>query len=155
MRSSPERGSFQAKHYPESLAKMIEDQRANTESAPDWKTNNLEYDLRTNNYIWKKCKNDVYAQNLYAALCNNEFVKNDVWPLLKGDTWGCSWRYAGGIIADIREEGDYIDWYCSGTTREELNGVGGDYVREGEVTDQIRQDLKSIGWIVCDTDSDQ
>jgi hypothetical protein len=97
----------------------------------------------------------VYAQNLYAALCNNEFVKNDVWPLLKGDTWGCSWRYAGGIIADIREEGDYIDWYCSGTTREELNGVGGDYVREGEVTDQIRQDLKSIGWIVCDTDSDQ
>ena len=49
---------------------------------------------------------DVYAQHLYAAMCNQSFIKNEVWPRLKGETWGCSWRCAGGIIADMRDEGD-------------------------------------------------
>ena len=160
MRSSPARYTFQAQSYVERCKEKGEEPRQDymniyinekvqmieRETNEDWKKNNLEYDLRTNDYIWKKCQDPVYAQNLYAALCNNDFIKNEVWPLLKEETWGCSWRYAGGIIADIREQGDYIDWYCSGTARDD----SGDHVREGEVTDQIRQDLKSMGWLIIE-----
>jgi hypothetical protein len=125
------------------------------EKSEEWRKNNLEYDLRSSDYIVEKCKNEVYAQNLYAALCNNDFMRNDVWPILKGETWGCSWRYAGGIIADILQHGDYLDWYCSGITTTSID-MGGSvehnittgYVSEGEVTDEIREDLFKLGWIV-------
>jgi hypothetical protein len=114
------------------------------EKNEEWSKNNLEYDLRSNEHIAEKCKNEGYAQNLYAALCNNEFMRNEMWPILKGETWHCSWRYAGGIIADILQRGDYMDWYCSGIGE---NDKG--YVPESEVTDEIREDLLSIGWLVC------
>ena len=109
----------------------------------------------------------VYAQNLYAAMCNQEFVKNEVWPQLKGKTWSCSWRYAGGIIADMRDQGSYLDWYCSGIrnttpieqsewdnlTLEEqtLYKEHQAYVAESIVTDEIRQDLFVLGWCVAET----
>jgi hypothetical protein len=65
----------------------------------------------------RKVESDkVYAQQIYAALCNNEFQRNDVWPLLAGKTWSCSWRHAGGIVADMLEEGDYSDWYLTGAS---------------------------------------
>lgn len=111
------------------------------------KTNNLEYDLLTSDWVLEKTrKSDVYAQNLYAALCNNSFVRNDVWPLLQEKTWYCSWRYAGGIIADMQEKGDYIDWYCSGIRDSYDNG----FVNEQTVTDEIRRDLLKLGWLVVD-----
>jgi hypothetical protein len=83
-----------------------------------WKENSMEYAIKNSAWMCKKIKSsDTYAQNLYAALCNNEFQKIDVLPILKDERWSCSWRYAGGIIADIQEKGDYIDWYCSGIQR--------------------------------------
>ena len=105
----------------------------------------------------------VYAQHLYAAMCNQQFVKNELWSQLKGETWSCSWRYAGGIIADMRQQGDYMDWYCSGIrgsglTDEEYNQLDKPdqelyietrkYVGEGHVTDEIREDLMTLGWCV-------
>ena len=125
----------------------------------EWKKDNMEYDLRNTGWILEKARtSDTYAQNLYAAICNNDFTRNDVWPILKGEIWSASWRSAGGIIADMRQEGDYIDWYCSGIG----GGLGnGDttgtknYVGEGIVTDEIRQDLLKLGWIVVEnTDGD-
>ena len=125
----------------------------------EWKKDNMEYDLCNTGWILKKARtSDTYAQNLYAAICNNDFTRNDVWPILKGEIWSASWRSAGGIIADMRQEGDYIDWYCSGIG----GGLGnGDttgtknYVGEGIVTDEIRQDLLKLGWIVVEnTDGD-
>ena len=110
----------------------------------------IEYDLEKDllEAPWivdEVCSNDNYAQNLYAALCNNEFQKNAIWPILKDEVWSCSWRYAGGIIADIRGRGDYMDWYCSG-----MGGLA-TYVPEGAVTDAIKQDLHKLGWnIVTD-----
>lgn len=113
------------------------------EQDPEWQKNNLEYDLRSTDWILKKVReNDTYAQHLYAAMCNTDFTKNDVWPILQEDTWSCSWRYAGGIIADMREEGDYMDWYCSGI------GQHKGFVGEGIVTDEIREDLLKLGWLV-------
>lgn len=125
----------------------FEENKRNEEKLPKWQENNLEYDLRTSEYIRNKCLNsEPYAQNLYAALCNNEFRKNDVIPILKEETWGCSWRYAGGIIADILERGDYMDWYCSGIRGEESTDT--EYVTESVVTDEIRNDLLQLNWLV-------
>jgi hypothetical protein len=107
--------------------------RGNLPMKPD-----LEKDLFKSDTIVEKCKHsDIYSQNLYAALCNNRFFYND-------EEWSCSWRYAGGIVADLRSNGeDYMDWYCSG-----IGDVNGNYVGESVVTDEIRLDLMKLGWIV-------
>ena len=160
--SSPERHTFQAKSSKEKLAKNPEDQsaknmvdwldkikidEANKIFDPEWQRNNLEYDLRSTGWICDKVKlSKIYAQNLYCALCNREFQKLDVIPILKDEKWGCSWRHAGGIIADMLETGDYIDWYCSGITNDDSPGL----VSEGFVTDEIRKDLEKLGWSVLD-----
>lgn len=125
---------------------------------------NMEWDLLTADWILEKARaDDAYAQNLYAAMCNNEFTKLDVVPILTDKKWSCSWRYAGGIIADMQQKGDYIDWYCSGIrdiddyTPENENvelteeqkkraAVIAKYVPEGKITDEIRMDLKKLGW---------
>ena len=110
---------------------------------------NLEEDIRACDWMLKKVQDrETYAQNLYAAMCNNVFQRNEVWPRLKDEYWSCSWRSAGGIVAELRGQGDYIDWYCSG-----IMGVGEadsfqGYVSESTVTDEIRQDLFAIGWTV-------
>jgi hypothetical protein len=99
---------------------------------------NLEHDLIKSDYITEKCANsESYSQNLYAAMCNNLFYKND-------EEWTCSWRCAGGIVADIRNKGEsYIDWYCSG-----IGSHHDGYVGESFVTDEIRSDLLDLGWTI-------
>jgi hypothetical protein len=120
---------------------------------------NLERDLKDAQWLVDKVRSsDAYAQNLYAALCNNAFQKLEVVPILRDDAWSCTWRYAGGIVADIRCKGDYIDWYCSGIQGdpEEIDYAAAEaqgfeiqkYVSESIVTDEIRQDLKLLGWTV-------
>jgi len=128
------------------------------ELTPEWQENNMEYDLRTCELMLNKVRNsDTYAQNLYAAICNRQFQKLDVMPVLKDERWSASWRSAGGIIANMREQGDYIDWYCSGIGEGlgngDLDGTKG-YVPESVVTDEIREDLKQLGWIVLDVEDD-
>jgi hypothetical protein len=143
------------------------------EQEESWKENNMEYDLRSTDWMLEKVrKSNAYAQNLYAAMCNNDFQKNEFMPRLAGKTWSCSWRYAGGIIADMKQEGDYIDWYCSGIKNDapvlldeqfaELTKEQQDYyieskshVPESVVTDEIRADLKKLGWDVLDEDPDK
>lgn len=131
---------------------------------PEWQKNNLEYDLRSTNWILEKVRASLsYAQNLYAAMCNQEFQKLDVIPILKDQRWSCSWRFAGGIISDMRQEGDYIDWYCSGIRNSSIDDEhfaqmnkedqhqyleSTKYVGEGVITDEIEADLKRLGWIV-------
>jgi len=112
----------------------------------------LEQDIRTCAWMMQKVRDsETYAQNLYAAMCNNVFQRNEVWPRLKNEYWSCSWRSAGGLISRLRNEGDYMDWYCSGIGgglgNGDETGVKG-YVPESEVTDEIRQDLFAIGWTV-------
>jgi hypothetical protein len=136
----------------------------------EWQKNNMEFDMRTTDWmVAKVCESRVYAQNLYAALCNNTFQKQDVWTILKDQTWACTWRSAGGIVANMRGEGDYIDWYCSGikgedvTEQSEWNMLTQEqqmfhresqaHVSESVVTDEIREDLARLAWTVV-TDSE-
>ena len=126
----------------------------------------MEYDLLTTDWILEKVRaSESYAQNLYAAMCNMEWRKRELWQELKEENWGCSWRYAGCIIADMRQEGDYIDWYCSG-----MGGLNRDYsgdetneqwqartkyVPEGVVTEEIERDLNRLGWTPIPYDDDK
>jgi len=163
---SPERHSFQKEGYVKRQAEkgepvneayldmfdQILEQHDHKFDDPETHKNNMEYDLLTTEWILEKVRaNDVYAQNLYAAMCNNGFIKLDVIPILKQEEWGCSWRYAGGIIADMQQKGDYIDWYCSGIR----GGMSYDdnldvnLVPEGYITDEIRNDLQRLGWALA------
>ena len=178
--SSPDRNTFQLENYvkrqeeagklpaPEYLDmfKTWREQAQANIVDPEWQKDNMEYDLRSTQWIIDKAKDDAYAQNLYAAMCNNDFTKNDVWPILTDKRWSCSWRHAGGIIADMQGKGDYIDWYCSGIrdskildddefralTKEQQESYiqGKKFVPESCVTDEIREDLLKLGWIVID-----
>lgn len=167
--TSPDRGSFQRNGYIDrkkeageepsedylELFKTFEQRKKEQEADPEWQKDNLEWDLRTTDWILEKVRNsDVYAQNLYAAICNNDFQKRDVMPILKDEFWSASWRSAGGIIADMRGEGDYIDWYCSGIREQGMPDNG--YVTESTVTEEIENDLHKLGWNVIqygETDS--
>jgi len=148
----------------------FDDRDRQHERDPEWRKDNLEYDLRTTEWIIEKAKSDkAYAQHLYAAMCNNDFQRNDVWPILTGKTWGCSWRHAGAVVSDMREEGDYMDWYCTGIQnndpiddevfqnmddhqRQEFFETKS-YVGESVVTEEIREDLLKLGWIVIEDNS--
>jgi hypothetical protein len=158
---SPERHTFQLEtarkraaqsgkevpqHWLDNMASARERDQANM-ADPACAEYNLEYDLRTTDWILDKVRADeVYAQNLYAAMCNNDFQRLDVYPILANQVWSCSWRHAGGIISDMRESGDYIDWYCSGIAEDGQNASG--KVAESDVTEEIENDLQRLGWRV-------
>ncbi len=171
---SPDRHSFQKEGYVErckekgeepnqdylDMFQRILEQENQKFSDPASRENNLEWDLVTTDWILDKARaSESYSQNIYAALCNNDFIKLDVIPILTEKTWGCSWRYAGGIVADMRQEGDYIDWYCSGIggqnaeydakeTNEQWQARTG-YVPEGKITKEIREDFQKLGWAIA------
>ena len=129
-------------------------------------TPNMYADMMRSHKILEKVKKDSYAQNLYAAMCNMRWQRTEVFPILKDEFWHCSWRYSGGIVADLRGEGDYMEWYCSGMggfsaladeTAEEtarwIKAKG--YVAESVVTDEIRKDLAELGWHPVPWDNDE
>ena len=124
---------------------------------------NLEKEIEASEFIMGKILADnAYAQNIYAAMCNVQWQKREVLPILSDDLWTCSWRYAGGMVARFRGQGDYMDYYCSGIrsddtiederfiemTKEdqELYLEAKRYASEGEVTKEVEEDLLSIGW---------
>jgi hypothetical protein len=175
---SPERHTFQAQAYIDrcraegkepnpAYLKLYEQARKDD---IDWierdHSHDMEWDLRTTDWILDKVRtSDSYAQNLYAAMCNRDFTKRELWPVLKEQKWHCSWRYAGGIIADMQQKGDYIDWYCSGMggLNQEYDGKETNaqwskrtgYVAEGHVTEEIAEDLHRLGWLVCPDEDNQ
>jgi hypothetical protein len=179
--SSPQRNTFQlegarkraaedGKEVPEfyeNFWKTAKEQDEENLADPEWQKDNMEYDLRSSEWLCEKVRSsDSYAQNLYAAMCNMQFIKLDVVPILKNQRWSASWRHSGGIVADMREQGDYIDWYCSG-----MGGLAGDwdkdgesfeewqartkYVPEGQVTEEIANDLKTLGWVAVEWDDEE
>jgi hypothetical protein len=165
---SPDRHTFQKNAYikrceeegEEPRAEYLELYSSEDEADDAWAkqeehSNDMEWDLRTSDWMLEKVRNSkTYAQNLYAAICNNEFQKIEVFPILAGQTCSYSWRYAGGIIADMRQEGDYIDWYCSGIQDSEAIKENNGIVSESVVTPEVEADLRQLGWMVLDNEDE-
>lgn len=124
----------------------------------------IEYDLHDEisdcSWIMAKIQSRPdYAQNMYAAWCNMQWCKRELWPVLTERYWTASWRGAGGIVAGLAGKGeDYMDYYCSGmggvislddedeaSVLSEFTKKG--FVPEGHVTDEIANDLHDLGWI--------
>ncbi len=77
-------------------------------------------------------RSDSIATLLYGALCNT------VWRhVATGTVWHCSWRHAGSIVAMLRCEGDYMDWYCS--------------MGEGFVDEQVLAEINALSWELAET----
>jgi len=71
---------------------------------------------------------DDFAQHLYASLCNTIWYNKST-----NDIYSCSWRYAGGMVAAMRnKQEDYLHFYCSG-------GEGGYYL-------DIYKELNKLGY---------
>ena len=87
----------------------------------------LKRDLGASARIRVLVRSDLFATLLYAALCNTEWRH-----AATGARWSCSWRSAGGVVATLRAEGDYTDWYCS--------------MGEGLVDEQILEEIQALGW---------
>lgn len=91
-------------------------------------------------------KEDVFAQNFYAALCNNDYYVDNNADVLAS----FSWRTSAEIVAEIRSlvnifHEDYMNWYCSGCSGTMSNQP--DYVREEVITDEIIRCLNQIGLV--------
>ena len=87
----------------------------------------LERDLGASARIRALAQSDLLAALLYGALCNTQWKHT-----ASGAEWSCSWRSAGGIVASLRGEGDYLDWYCS--------------TGEGLVDEQVLAEIRALGW---------
>jgi hypothetical protein len=71
----------------------------------------------------------LFAELLYAALCNTTWTR-----AADGTACSVSWRRAGRLVATLRGEGDYTDWYCAGG--------------EGSVDEAVLAELRGLGWEV-------
>lgn len=72
-------------------------------------------------------ESEAFAAEAWSAITNVRWFKADGYIAL------LSFRRAGDVIAAIRGEGDYLDWYCSGPS--------------GVVSDEIRAALANHGWV--------
>ena len=88
----------------------------------------LESQLYRNKEIKEKVQDKVFAEKLYASMCNMQWrYKAEL------DLWACTWRYAGGMVAGLRDlDEGYLDFYCSGN--------------EGTVDSEIGSLLQEMGW---------
>ena len=76
-------------------------------------------------------KDDEIAKQLWSALANVDWYHPE-----SHNAASYSFRAAGGLIAELRGEGDYMDWYCCGPY--------------ATVSDHIARVLKKQGWIYDD-----
>jgi|SRR5688500_14135121 len=85
-------------------------------------------------------QDDETAVGVYASLCNVIWVPTDHPAQTYGEVnvrdytaLTTTWRYAGGLVADLREKGeDYMHFYCSGG--------------EGQPTPEVIEAMASIGY---------
>lgn len=89
----------------------------------------FEKDLREG--LGDTIKDDEVAKNLWSSLANVDWYHPE-----SNEKAGYSFRAAGALIAELRGEGGYMDWYCCGPY--------------ATVSDHIARVLKKRGWIYDD-----
>ena len=83
--------------------------------------------ITTDSVIKTKIENDMFAKELYAALCNIIWKNSE-------EEYSCTWRYAGELVASLRDKNeDYMDFYCSGN--------------EGIISENVKNILTKYNWI--------
>ena len=97
--------------------------------------------------LLNKFSDKTFAQNFYAALCNT------VWVDSNNNEFFFSWRGAGTLVSDIRNNffetyEDYLDYYCSGLKSDYDSQLDSNFVEEGFVTQEISECMASIGVIM-------
>ena len=97
--------------------------------------------------LLNKFSDKTFAQNFYAALCNT------VWVDSNNNEFLFSWRGAGTLVSDIRNNffetyEDYLDYYCSGLKSDYNSQLDSNFVEEGFVTQEISECMASIGVIM-------
>ena len=97
--------------------------------------------------LLNKFSDKTFAQNFYAALCNT------VWVDSNNNEFFFSWRGAGTLVSDIRNNffetyEDYLDYYCSGLKSDYDSQLDSNFVEEGLVTQEISECMASIGVIM-------
>lgn len=116
--------------------RFVDEPEAGEEGPSEARAPNLERDLAASPRVVERAASRVFAELLYAALCNTEWRHRAT-----GERWSCSWRSAGGVVAHVRGEGDYLDWYCSGG--------------EGLVDEDVLAEIEALGWaLVADEAAD-
>ena len=93
----------------------------------------LERDLARSDRIRGLVRSELFATLLYSALCNTLWRHKGA-----GTDWRCSWRHAGSIVAALRGEGCYLEWYCS--------------MHEGFVDEQVLAEIGALGWELVEAD---
>lgn len=79
------------------------------------------------NPYFDRFKDDDFAKEVYAALCNLKW-RSVYKPEYE---FSCSWRNASGLIAEIRGRGE--SFYCSGG--------------EGTATERVEKFFKELGFL--------
>jgi len=92
---------------------------------------NFEEDLQ-NLFEVRMKGSDSFCSEVWCSL------SNIIWKNEDGSEFSATFRYAGGLIASIIEEGDYMDWYCSG--------------EYATVSEDIANGLLTLGWVPCEYD---
>ena len=69
-----------------------------------------------------------FCVEMWSALANIQWYYKD-----NKEDQGFTFRQAGGVIAEIRGEGCYLDWYCSGPY--------------AVVSEKIAERMANHGWI--------
>ena len=120
-------------------------------------------DLMASDIIRRKVQDIVYAQHLYATLASHTFARVDN----KEVKHYSSSRGAGGIVAQLRGTGDYLDWYCSGMipfedvitfaqymclspSAQQWNDAAYFFIRDGHQSPEILNDIRALGWRCID-----
>jgi hypothetical protein len=81
--------------------------------------------------IGDQIKDDEMAHEVWSALANVDWYN----PVTH-ESASYSFRAAGSLIAEMRGEGHYMDWYCGSP--------------DGQVSDHIARAMKKEGWIYDD-----
>jgi len=114
----------------------------------DLKERDLAEEMASDTIVVEYLRDRDIAVEFYSALCNVDWYAKKpplpddeliIWKL-KGErdsAWSCSWRTAGGYIAEIRNKyhntnENYMDFYCSGN--------------EGVVSGLVEECLDRMGW---------